>query len=168
VLDIGAGILREFLRAVLRAKDLAFVINFDVDVDLDQDFNQQRARPDALAEQDADQCRHGRWPADWAAGPSRLTPRNAAVRRHLSGANEKLKNEWTQSDDYLHDGEDQGSRLKIQMPSKAAQKADTICYVILIADRGFYGGFVTAATTICASWRNSRRRVIEIATSRTS
>ncbi len=24
---------------------------------------------------------------------------------------------------------------------EAAQKADTICYVILIADRGFYGGF---------------------------
>ena len=39
------------------------------------------------------------------------------------------------------DGEDQGSRLRIQDAIEAAQKADTICYVILIADRGFYGGF---------------------------
>ena len=38
VLDIEQDILREFLHAVLRDKDLAFVINFDVDVDLDQDF----------------------------------------------------------------------------------------------------------------------------------
>ena len=29
---------------------------------------------------------------------------------------------------------------KIQEAIEAAQKADTICYVILIADRGFYGG----------------------------
>ena len=34
-----------------------------------------------------------------------------------------------------------GSRLRIQDVIEAAQKADTICYVILIADRGFYGGF---------------------------
>jgi len=39
----------------------------------------------------------------------------------------------------LTDGEDQGSRLKIRDAIEAAQKADTICYVLLIADRGFYG-----------------------------
>ena len=38
VLDIEQTSCAEFLRAVLRPKDLAFVINFDVDVDLDQDF----------------------------------------------------------------------------------------------------------------------------------
>ena len=39
----------------------------------------------------------------------------------------------------LTDGEDQGSRLKIKDAIEAAQKADAICYVLLIADRGFYG-----------------------------
>src|SRR3979490_630836 len=39
----------------------------------------------------------------------------------------------------LTDGEDQGSRLKIKDAIEAAQKADSICYVLLIADRGFYG-----------------------------
>ena len=45
----------------------------------------------------------------------------------------------------LTDGEDQGSRLKIKDAIEAAHKADTICYVLLIADRGFYGFGVTAA-----------------------
>jgi VWFA-related protein len=39
----------------------------------------------------------------------------------------------------LTDGEDQGSRLKVKDAIEAAQKSDTICYVLLIADRGFYG-----------------------------
>ena len=40
----------------------------------------------------------------------------------------------------LTDGEDQGSRTKIRDAIEAAQKADTMVYVLLIADRGFYGG----------------------------
>src|SRR2546430_11444687 len=39
----------------------------------------------------------------------------------------------------LTDGEDQGSQLRIKDAIEAAQKADSICYVLLIADRGFYG-----------------------------
>lgn len=41
----------------------------------------------------------------------------------------------------LTDGEDQGSKYTIKEAIEAAQKADAICYVLLIADRGFYGGF---------------------------
>jgi len=40
----------------------------------------------------------------------------------------------------LTDGQDEGSKLKIKDAIEAAQKADAICYVLLIADRGFYGG----------------------------
>ena len=40
----------------------------------------------------------------------------------------------------LTDGQDEGSRLKIQDAIEAAQKADAIVYVLLCADRGFYGG----------------------------
>ncbi|MBV8477838.1 MAG: VWA domain-containing protein, partial [Acidobacteria bacterium] len=39
----------------------------------------------------------------------------------------------------LTDGEDQGSQLSIRDAIEAAQKADSIVYVLLIADRGFYG-----------------------------
>ena len=38
----------------------------------------------------------------------------------------------------LTDGQDEGSRLKIQDAIEAAQKADTIAYVLLCADRGGY------------------------------
>src|ERR1035438_805311 len=40
----------------------------------------------------------------------------------------------------LTDGEDGGSRVKINEAIAAAQKANVIVYTILIADRGFYGG----------------------------
>ena len=56
-------------------------------------------------------------------------------------SDEKLKNEVGRKAMIIFtDGEDQGSRLKIRDAVEAAQKADAICYVILIADRGFYGG----------------------------
>lgn len=41
----------------------------------------------------------------------------------------------------LTDGEDQGSQLKLKDAVEAAQKSDSIVYVLLCADRGFYGGF---------------------------
>jgi VWFA-related protein len=39
----------------------------------------------------------------------------------------------------LTDGEDQGSQLRVQDAIEAAQKSDSIVYVLLCADRGFYG-----------------------------
>ena len=75
--------------------------------------------------------------------PIPTTPRGTLLYDAIYlGANEKLKNEVGRKAMIVFtDGEDQGSRLRIQDAIEAAQKADTICYVILIADRGFYGGF---------------------------
>jgi VWFA-related protein len=39
----------------------------------------------------------------------------------------------------LTDGQDQGSRATVKEAIEAAQKANTMVYVLLIADRGFYG-----------------------------
>jgi VWFA-related protein len=39
----------------------------------------------------------------------------------------------------LTDGEDEGSQLKLKDAIEASQKADAIVYVLLCADRGFYG-----------------------------
>jgi len=38
---------------------------------------------------------------------------------------------------FLTDGEDEGSRLKLKDAIEAAQKADTICYVLLLSDPQF-------------------------------
>ncbi len=143
VLDIEQSACAEFLRAVLRDKDLAFVINFDVDVDLDQDFtNNIRELTRALNKMQIN-AGIGGGPPGLGGGPVPTTPRGTLLYDAIYlGADEKLKNEVGRKAMIIFtDGEDQGSRLRIQDAIEAAQKADTICYVILIADRGFYGGF---------------------------
>ena len=143
VLDIEQESCAEFLHSVLRDKDLAFVINFDVDVDLDQDFtNNVRDLTRALNKMQIN-AGMGGGPPGLGGGPVPTTPRGTLLYDAIYlGANEKLKSEVGRKAMIIFtDGEDQGSRLRIQDAIEAAQKADTICYVILIADRGFYGGF---------------------------
>jgi VWFA-related protein len=143
VLDIEQQACAEFLHQVLNSKDLAFVINFDVDVDLDQDFtNNIRDLTRALNKMQIN-AGMGGGPPGLGGGPVPTTPRGTLLYDAIYlGADEKLKNEVGRKAMIIFtDGEDQGSRLRVQDAIEAAQKADTICYVILIADRGFYGGF---------------------------
>ena len=57
-------------------------------------------------------------------------------------SNEKLNQETgRKAMIILTDGEDEGSRTKINDAIAAAQKSNAIIYVILIADTGFYGNF---------------------------
>src|SRR5271165_766949 len=143
VLTIEQESCAEFLHSVLRDKDLAFVINFDVDVDLDQDFtNNIHDLTRALNKMQIN-AGFGGGPPGLGGGPIPTTPRGTLLYDAIYlGADEKLKNEVGRKAMIIFtDGEDQGSRLKIHDAIEAAQKADTICYVILIADRGFYGGF---------------------------
>lgn len=143
VLDIEQESCAQFLHEVLRAKDLAFVINFDVDVDLDQDFTSNiRDLSRALNKMQIN-AGVGGGPPGLGGGPVPTTPRGTLLYDAIYlAADEKLKNEVGRKAMIIFtDGEDEGSRLRIQDAIEAAQKADTICYVILIADRGFYGGF---------------------------
>ncbi len=143
VLDIEQQSCAEFLHAVLRDKDMAFVVNFDVDVDLDQDFtNNIRDLTRSLNKMQIN-AGVGGGPPGLGGGPVPTTPRGTLLYDAIYlGADEKLKNEVGRKAMIIFtDGEDEGSRLRIQDAIEAAQKADTICYVILIADRGFYGGF---------------------------
>lgn len=143
VLDLEQEACAQFLHAVLNQKDLAFVINFDVDVDLDQDFtNNVHDLTRALNKMQIN-AGMGGGPPGLGGGPIPTTPRGTLLYDAVYlGANEKLKNEVGRKAMIIFtDGEDQGSRMRIQDAIEAAQKADTICYVILIADRGFYGGF---------------------------
>lgn len=143
VLEIEQESCAEFLRAVLNQKDLAFVINFDVDVNLDQDFTSNvRELTRALNKMQINSGMGG-GPPGLGGGPIPSVPRGTLLYDAIYlGADEKLKTEVGRKAMIIFtDGEDQGSRLQIQEAIEAAQKADAICYVILIADRGFYGGF---------------------------
>ena len=141
VLTIEQEACATFLRQVLRQKDLAFVINFDTDVNLDQDFtNNVRDLTHALNKMQIN-AGMGGGPPGLGGGPIPTTPRGTLLYDAIFlAADEKLKNEVGRKAMIIFtDGEDQGSRLRSRDAIEAAQKADTICYVILIADRGFYG-----------------------------
>lgn len=138
--EVGA----DFLREVLRQKDLAFLISFDVNVDLLKDFtNQPRELSRAMDSARINTGGGGGGIPGLGGGPIPISnPRGTLLYDAIYlAADEKLGKEvGRKAMIILTDGEDQGSKLKIKDAIEAAQRADSICYVLLIADRGFYGG----------------------------
>ena len=135
-----------FLENVLRPKDEAFVISFDIDINLLQDFTNsvsklRRALNDTKINTGGVSCSGGplgpQGPVPCGASGPRGTALYDAV--YLASHDELSHEVGRKAMVLLTDGEDEGSRLKIKDAIEAAQKADVICYVLLIADRGFYG-----------------------------
>lgn len=146
VLDMEKTVGGSFLESILRPKDEAFVISFDVDINLLQDFTNSVSRlRHALNEAKINTggvgCSGGpigpQGPIPCSASGQRGTALYDAV--YLASHDEFSHEVGRKAMILLTDGEDQGSRLKIKDAIEAAQKADAICYVLLIADRGFYG-----------------------------
>ncbi len=145
VLPMEKEVGYEFLKQVLRPKDLAFVIGFDVNVDLLQDLtNTTRLLRAGLDSAKINGGGAGGGPPGLGGGPfpTSSNPKGTLLYDAVYlASHEKLANEvGRKAMILLTDGEDQGSQMKIQDAIEAAQKADSICYVILIADRGFYWG----------------------------
>ena len=142
--DAGA----QFLQRVLRSKDEAFLVSFDVNVDLLQDFtNSPRQLAHAMSKAEINTAGGNGGAGIPGAGggtvPTVGDPKGTLLYDAINlAANEKLNQEsGRKAMIILTDGEDQGSRTKIGEAIAAAQKSNVIVYVILIADRGFYGGF---------------------------
>ncbi len=143
--EVGAA----FLNQVLRKKDMAFLISFDADVDLLQDFtNDARELRVAL-----NRTRIGGGSPQGGisnipgVGQGPIPAGRDACCTHLYdavylAAKDRLSTEvGRKAMIILTDGEDEGSRVKPREAMEAAQKADTMVYVLLIADRGMYQGF---------------------------
>ena len=137
-----------FLQRVLRQKDEAFLLSFDVNVDLLQDFtNSARLLTRAMNKAEINTAGgNGAAGIPGAGGgtiPTIGDPKGTLLYDAVYlASNEKLNQETgRKAMILLTDGEDQGSRKKISEAIAAAQKSNAILYVILIADRGFYGGF---------------------------
>lgn len=146
VLPIEKEVGGAFLREVLRPKDLAFVISFDVNVDLLQDYtNDPGDLRRAMNRARINSGGGGGGIPGLGGGPlpTSSNPRGTLLYDAVYlASNEKLAKEvGRKAMILLTDGEDQGSQLRIKDAIEAAQRADSIVYVILIADRGFYGGF---------------------------
>lgn len=145
VLDMEKQVGGDFLSQILRDKDLAFVISFDVDVDLLQDFtNSVHSLKAALNSAKINTAGGGGGGIPGLGGgtiPTQGTPRGTLLYDavYLASHDELAQQVGRKAMILLTDGEDQGSRLKIKDAIEAAQKSDSIVYVLLCADRGFYG-----------------------------
>ncbi len=128
----------EFLKTVLTPKDEAFLISFDINVDLLADYtNSPREIKRAI---DKATINTG---AGTGSVTGNGTPRGTLLYDAVYlAAHDKLRQEAGRKVlVLLTDGGDQGSQETLRTATEAAQKANALIYVILIADRGFYGGF---------------------------
>jgi VWFA-related protein len=127
----------EFLKDVLTPKDEAFLISFDINVNLLADYtNSPREIRRAI---DSAEINTG-------ASSGSVTGNSRSGGTHLYdavylAAHDKLRQEAGRKIlVLLTDGGEQGSEETLKSATEAAQKANAIIYVILIADRGFYSG----------------------------
>ncbi len=136
-----------FLRRVLRDKDEAFLITFDVDVNLLEDYTNNAGQLSRAMNKAEINTAGGNGSAGGVGVGQGTVPTQGAPKGTLLydavylASGDKLRQETgRKAMILLTDGEDQGSKYRVQDAIEAAQKANAILYVILIADRGFYGG----------------------------
>jgi VWFA-related protein len=148
VLPLEQDVGSQFLERVLKPKDEAFLVSFDVDVDLLQDYtNNPRLLARAMSKAEINTAGGngsagipgmGRGPVPTIGAPKGTLLYDAVD----MAANKKMNQETgRKAMILLTDGEDEGSRTKITEAIASAQRRNIILYTILIADRGFYGGF---------------------------
>jgi VWFA-related protein len=126
-----------FLRDVLKPKDEAFLISFDINVDLLADYT-NRASEISRAMNKAQINTGATYGSVTGNGEPRGTLLFDAV---YLAANDKLRMEAGRKVlVLLTDGGDQGSQENLKTATEAAEKANAIVYVILIADPSAYGG----------------------------
>lgn len=144
VLDMEKEVGGAFLKQILTDKDEAFVIDFNIDAELAQDFTRDVHRLQSALNKVKINSGvtmptlpgAGGGPVP-TAGAARGTVLYDAV--YLSAHDMLAKEVGRKAMILLTDGEDEGSQLKIKDAIEASQKADAIVYVLLCADRGFYG-----------------------------
>ncbi len=126
-----------FLRNVLTPKDEAFLISFDINVDLLADYTNRASEIKRALDKAT---------INTGAGTGSVTgngdPRGTLLYDAVYlAANDKLRMEAGRKIlVMLTDGGDQGSQETLKSATEAAQKANAIVYVILIADHEFYSG----------------------------
>lgn len=146
VLQLEKDAGSQFLDRVLKHQDQAFLLGVDVNVDLLQDLtNSPRELTRALNKAEINAgVSIGSGPV-----PTGNAPRGTLLYDAVDLASRVKLNQETgrKAMILLTDGDDQGSRVKLEDAIAAAQKANAVVYVILIADvesyldagMGYYG-----------------------------
>jgi VWFA-related protein len=126
-----------FLRDVLTPKDEAFLISFDINVDLLADYTNRASEIKRALDKASINTGAGTGSISGNGDPKGTLLYDAV----FLAANDKLRQEAGRKVlVLLTDGGDQGSQETLKSATDAAQKANAIVYVILIADHSFYGG----------------------------
>jgi VWFA-related protein len=150
VLDQERSASHAFLDHVLREdKDKAFVIHFDYQVELLQDLTSSRqkleASLDALGEPEFAQTGGGGSGGGGSSGGGRGSSGRGGGGTLLYDAVYLASNELMKKQQgrkaliILSDGVDRGSKESLQNSIETAQRADTLVYSILFADKEGYG-----------------------------
>lgn len=132
--EIGAA----FLREVMTQKDIAFLISFDVDVALLQDYT---SSPRDLRVAMNKAHIGGAQPSLMGGGGNPVPTMTSQGATKLYDAvylasNDMLSKEvGRKAMIVLTDGGENGSRMDLTQAIEAAQRADAICYVLLVEDR---------------------------------
>ena len=146
VLDQERSASHDFLDKVLREdKDKAFVIHFDYEVELLQDLTSSRQKLDAslehLGEPEFAQTGGGSNGGSGGGGSrGRGGGGTLLYDAVYLASNEIMKNQQgRKAIIILTDGVDRGSKESLQFAIETAQRADTVVYSILFADKEGYG-----------------------------
>jgi VWFA-related protein len=144
VLDMEKEVGGAFLKQILTDKDEAYVMDFNIDASLVQDFTRDVQRLQKALNSVRINTGVTMPTLPGAGGGPVPTAHSAGTvlydAVYLSAHDMLSKEVGRKAMILLTDGEDEGSRLKIRDAIESAQKADAIVYVLLCADRGFYGG----------------------------
>jgi VWFA-related protein len=128
----------DFLHKVLTDKDLAFIVSFDISVDLLQDLTaDQHLLRTGLEKARINVGSGGGGFPGIGQGPIPIShPKGTLLYDAIYlGASDMLsKQVGRKAMIVLTDGVDQGSQEKLKDALEAAQKADVICYVLLLFD----------------------------------
>ena len=145
LIGIEQSAASQFFEEVIRPKDLAFVISFGADAELLQDYTSshkllQKALHGLQVNSDVGGIMPG--PVPTASNPRGTILYDAVY----LAADQQLHGQVGRKVLVLiTDGDDQGSRYRIEQAIEAAQRADAIIYSIYYVDHGFYmrngGGF---------------------------
>ncbi len=138
LIGIEQNAASQFFGSVLRPKDLAFLISFGAEAELLQDYTSSpKLLRAALEGLKVNSSTGGLHPGPV---PTVYQPRGTILYDAVQlASSDQLKGQVGRKVLVLiTDGEDQGSRFKIQEAIEAAQKADAIIYGIYYVDRAFY------------------------------
>jgi VWFA-related protein len=136
-----------FLDRVLRKGDEALVMSFDTDADLLSDFTDDRALLDRAVHRARVNVPGGGMIAG-NPGPigNQNTPGTVLYDAIYLACSEKLNTEaGRKAIIIVTDAQDEGSRVRIEEAIESAQRTDTVIHILLVADRHFGGGNLSAA-----------------------